>query len=53
MKETQAPAKKNIMQDFHDFLQENGVFVLKDEGTIKDNIQEQVFNTKEEYKQTL
>ena len=41
------------MRDFHNFLQENGVFVPKNGGTIRDNIQEQVIDTKEEYKQTL
>ena len=41
------------MQDFHDFLQENGVFVPKDGGAIKDNIQEQVIDAKEEYEWTL
>ena len=46
IKETQAYAKKDIIQDFHNFLQKNGVFVPKDGGTIKDNIQEQVINTK-------
>ena len=52
IKETQAPARKDIIQDFHDFLQENGVFVPKDGGTIKDNIQEQVINAKEKHKWT-
>ena len=52
-KETWAPAKKNIVWDFHDFLQENGVFVPKDGGTIKDNIQEQVINAKKEHEWTL
>ena len=53
IKEIQAPARKDIIQDFHDFLQENGVFVPKDGGAIKDNIQEQVIDAKEEHKQTL
>ena len=53
IKEIQAPIKKDIVQDFYDFLQENGVFVLKDRGTIKNNIQEQVLNTEKEYKWTL
>ena len=52
IKEIQASAKKDIIQDFHDFLQENRVFVAKDGGIIRDNIQEQVINTKKEYKQT-
>ena len=37
-KETQAPTKKDIVWDFCNFLQENGVFVLKDGGAIGDNI---------------
>ena len=44
---------KDIVQDFHNFLQENRVFIPKDRGVIRDNIQEQVLDTKEEYKQTL
>ena len=52
IKEIQAPTKKNIMQDFYDFLQENGVFVPKDRGAIRDNIQEQVIDAKEKHKQT-
>ena len=38
IKEIQAPAKKDIIQDFYNFLQENGVFIPKNGGTIKDNI---------------
>ena len=38
------------MQDFHNFLQENKVFVPKDGGIIKNNIQEQVIDIKEKYK---
>ena len=53
IKEIQAFVKKNIIQDFCDFLQENGVFIPKDEGTIKNNIQEQVRNIEKEHKQTL
>ena len=53
IKETQAPARKNIIQDFYNFLQENGVFIPKDRGVIKDNIQKQVINAKEKHKQTL
>ena len=53
IKETQAPAKKDIIQDFHDFLRENEVFIPKDGGTIRDNIQKQVINAKEEHKWTL
>ena len=41
------------MQDFHNFLQENGVFIPKNGGVIKDNIQKQIINAKEEHKQTL
>ena len=52
IKETQAPINKDIVQDFHNFLQENGVFVPKDGGIIRDNIQEQVINAKEEHEQT-
>ena len=53
IKETQAPINKDIVQDFRNFLQENRVFISKDRGVIRDNIQEQVLNVKEEYKQTL
>ena len=53
IKEIQAPINKDIIQDFYNFLQENRVFVPKDRGVIRDNIQEQVLNAKEEYKQTL
>ena len=52
-KEIQAPVNKDIIRDFRNFLQENGVFIPKDRGTIRDNIQEQVINIKEEHKQTL
>ena len=52
IKETQAPARKDIIWDFRDFLQENGVFIPKDGGAIKDNIQKQVINIKEEHKWT-
>ena len=45
--------KKYIVQDFHNFLQENGVFILKDGGVIKDNIQKQIIDAKEEHKWTL
>jgi len=51
-KKTWAPAKKDIVWDFHDFLWENGVFVPKDGGAIGDNIQEQVIDTKEEHEWT-
>ena len=50
IKETQAPIKKDIVQDFRNFLQKNGVFILKDGGTIGDNIQEQVLDTEKEHK---
>ena len=52
MKEIWAPVKKDIIQDFRDFLRENKAFVPKNGGTIKDNIQEQVIDAKKEYKQT-
>ena len=38
IKETQAPINKNIIQDFYNFFWENGVFIPKDRGAIKDNI---------------
>ena len=41
------------MQDFYNFLQENGVFIPKDGGIIGDNIQEQVLNAEKEHKWTL
>ena len=53
IKEIQAPINKDIIQDFYNFLREYRVFVPIDGGTIRDNIQEQVINIKEEYKQTL
>ena len=39
IKEIQASTKKDIIQDFYNFLQENGVFVPINRGAIKDNIQ--------------
>ena len=53
IKETQAPINKDIVRDFCNFLQENGVFVPKDRGVIGDNIQEQVINVEKEHKWTL
>ena len=53
IKETQALANKDIVQDFRNFLQKNGVFVPIDRGIIKDNIQKQVINVKEEHEWTL
>ena len=53
IKEIWAPAKKDIVRDFRNFLQENRVFVPMDGGIIRETIQEQVINAKEEYKQTL
>ena len=53
IKETWAPINKDIMQDFYNFLQKNGVFVPKNGGAIKDNIQKQVINAEKEHKQTL
>ena len=52
-KETWAPIKKDIVQDFRNFLRENGVFVPMDGGIIGDNIQEHVINAKEEHEWTL
>ena len=52
IKETWAPANKDIVQDFHNFFQENRVFVPKNGGIIRDNIQGQVINIKEKHKQT-
>ena len=49
---TQALSNINIIQNFQNFLQENGVFIPINRGNIGDNIQEQVLNTKEEHKQT-
>ena len=53
IKEIQTPIKKDIVQDFHNFLQENGVFVPINRGNIRDNIQEYIINVKEEHKWTL
>ena len=53
IKEIQAPIKKDIIQDFRNFLQENRVFIPINRGNIRDNIQEQILNVKEEYKWTL
>ena len=53
IKEIQAPIKKDIIQDFHNFLQENGVFVPINRGNIGNNIQEQILDAKEEHKWTL
>ena len=53
IKETQAFTKKDIIQDFHNFLQENRVFIPKNRGVIKNNIQEQVIDVKEKHKWTL
>jgi len=38
IKEIWAPANKDIVQDFRDFLREYGVFVPMDGGVIGDNI---------------
>ena len=51
-KETQALTKKDIIQDFHNFLWENKIFIPKDRGIIRDNIQEQVLDAKKEHKWT-
>ena len=44
---------KDIIRDFRNFLQENGVFILIDGGIIGNNIQKLVLDAKEEHKQTL
>ena len=41
------------MWDFCNFLQGNKVFIPKDRGAIKNNIQKQVINAEEKYKWTL
>ena len=51
-KETWAPAKKDIVRDFRNFLRENGVFVPIDGGIIRETIQEQVIDAKEEHEWT-
>ena len=51
--DTQALSNINIVWNFQDFLQENGVFVLINGGNIRDNIQKQVLNIEKEYKWTL
>ena len=53
IKETWAPIKKDIVQDFRNFLRKNGVFVPINRGNIGDNIQEYIIDAKEEHKQTL
>ena len=53
IKEIWALVRKDIVWDFRDFLQENGVFIPKDGGTIGDNIQKQVINVKKEHEWTL
>ena len=53
IKETWALLKKVIIQDFRNFLQENGVFVPMDGGNIRNNIQKYVINAKEEHEWTL
>ena len=52
-KEIWAPIKKDIVRDFHNFLQENGVFVPINGGNIGDNIQEYIIDAKKEHKWTL
>ena len=49
--DTQALNNINIVQDFQDFLRENGVFIPMDGGAIGDNIQ-QVLNAEEEHEWT-
>ena len=53
IKGIQTLTKKDIIQDFYNFLQEYKVFIPIDGGTIRDNIQEQVIDVKEEHEQTL
>ena len=53
IKGIQTLIKKDIVRDFCNFLREYGVFVPIDGGTIRDNIQEQVIDVKEEYEWTL
>ena len=53
IKEIQVPVNKDIVQEFHNFLQEYRVFVPMDRGIIGNNIQEYVIDAKEEYKWTL
>ena len=38
IKEIWTPINKDIVQDFHNFLQKNGVFIPKNRGAIGDNI---------------
>ena len=52
IKEIQAFIKKDIIQDFHNFLQENRVFIPINGGNIGDNIQEYIIDAKEEHKWT-
>ena len=51
-KETWVPVNKDIIQDFHNFLQEYKVFVPIDGGVIGNNIQEHVIDTKKEHQWT-
>ena len=53
IKKIQTPIKKDIIQDFYNFLQEYRVFIPIDGGTIRDNIQEQVIDVKEEHEWAL
>ena len=50
--DTWALGNVNIVQDFQDFLRENGVFIPIDGGAIGDNIQ-QVLDVEEEHEWTL
>ena len=49
--DTWALGNVNIVQDFQDFLRENGVFIPMDGGAIGDNIQ-QVLDVEEEHEWT-
>ena len=50
---TQVLNNINIVQNFQNFLWENGVFIPINRGNIGDNIQKQVLNAEKEHKQTL
>ena len=50
--DTWALGNINIVQNFRDFLRENGVFVPINGGNIGDNIQKQVLDAEKEHKWT-
>ena len=41
------------MRDFYNFLRENRVFIPKNRGAIRNNIQKQVLDVEKEHKWTL